>query len=574
MLALMCLFFIPLNLLADCFLRVEKPGSYDPALVNENAIAHISNFVEKVKPLPPGGIKMGDDCLYNVNIIEDNRGITVTVSGAKINGSGDSRLRGIDGFQQALLQAITKSDPDKLGSICSSYHTLMKDDCLDLGSADYSITSKKLSSNPVAAKKYKMALIFKKRGKPDKSAILFDEILKKYPGSLEAVYTQMNKMVQDLKNHRKNKIFHIGLFNSVLSINNVYRSTTLYNELKVGVLNWLFELVEEYKAKGRHHEELYNAVLIIKEQNIKTNLVDRLRQLAIQWQISMGEVELTKESSELLARKYFDNAERLGISDREAKSLNEKLKASGIRSLIRKGMRDEAEMAIVEWEVDDPHSSILIALKKEFDKPENMVTIPAGKIRNQWVESFNLDKYEVTNSEYLEFVKENKNFRKSNMTSNRNDKDYLKRWRDDLTFADEYNDVPVVFVSQIVAMAYCEWKNKRLPTDREWGLAAGEGKRNYPWGNQTPDETRANYKKGFMGSPMPGDSHPAGATPEGVLHMAGNVWEWTSTIKGKKGIARGGSYYDYEDVIHNENIKMTGDLPTYSSRFTGFRCAK
>jgi len=77
-----------------------------------------------------------------------------------------------------------------------------------------------------------------------------------------------------------------------------------------------------------------------------------------------------------------------------------------------------------------------------------------------------------------------------------------------------------------------------------------------------------------LGDPTPGDSHSAGATPEGVMHMAGNVWEWTSTIRKRKGIARGGCYYDKEDIFHNENKRMTGDPPNYSSRFTGFRCAK
>ncbi|MBU3914062.1 formylglycine-generating enzyme family protein, partial [bacterium] len=188
--------------------------------------------------------------------------------------------------------------------------------------------------------------------------------------------------------------------------------------------------------------------------------------------------------------------------------------------------------------------------------------------------SFHLDKYEVTNAEFLEFIMANPSFQKSQMTSNRNDLDYLKRWSGDQSFSSELKNIPVVFVSQIVAAAYCQWRGKRLPTDLEWSMAAGEGKRNYPWGNQPPNDKLANFDKGFLGDPTPGDSHPAGVTPEGVMHMAGNVWEWTSTIRGSKGIARGGCYFDKQDILHNENKRMTGDPPTYSSRFTGFRCAK
>ncbi len=517
--ALFVLFFAG-SLSAECFLRIEKAGSYDPVLVNENAIAHISNFIEKVNSIPSAGIREGEGCVYNVNIIEDDRGIIVTVSGDQMNSSGDSRLRGFDGFQQALLRAINKSKPEQLGRICNAYSALMKDECQRQTGADYSIASKRLPSNPVAAKKYKMALIFKKRGKPEKTALFFNEILKKYPGSLEAAYAQMHMMMQDVKSHQKKGHVNSRLLRSVLAINPAYRSTSLYSELKVGVLKWMIELVTKYKKRGQYHDELFKSIVMVKDQNIKTSLVENLRKLAIEWQVALGVVELTKADGSQTARKYFDNAEKLGISDREARLLNEKLKAAGIRAMMRKGQKDEAEMALVEWEVEDPESSVLIELKKEFDRPIDMVTIPSGKVKYQWVGSFNLDKYEVTNAQFLEFIKANPSFRKSKMTSDRNDLDYLKRWNGDRSFSSKYKTLPVVFVSQIVSAAYCEWKGKRLPTDLEWSMAAGKGKRNYPWGNQPPSKKLANFDKGIMGNPTHGESHPAGATPEGVMHMA------------------------------------------------------
>lgn len=567
--------FIAANGFADCFLRVEKPGSYDPELINENAVAHISNFAEMVKPLPPGGISVSEPCFYNVNISENDSGIIVTIRGKQINSSGNSRLRGLDGFQQAVLRAIAKSKPEQLNRICHAYPSLMKDDCSGVSTgADYSIITKKLNSNPVASKRYKMALIFKKRGKTDRTRQFFEEILKKYPNSLEAAFVQMHMMAEDLEQKQKNKQLDLHLLDSIQSINPAYKSTTMYSELKVDVIKWLLTLVREAKRKDRFDGDLYKGVQSYLSQNVTTKLSTSLRSESIEWMVNLGELELPKENGEASARIYFDNAVNLGISNREAKVLNDKVKAAGIRALMRKGLMDEAEMAIVEWEVEEANSSILIKLKKEFDRPENMVTIPAGKVRNRWVESFNLDKYEVTNNEFLEFVKANPQFGKGNVGLDVNDKDYLKRWKKNNTFPANIRNIPVVFVSQIVATAYCNWKDKRLPTDLEWGLAAGEGRRNYPWGNKPPTKDIANFGKGLLGAPLPGDSHPLGASPEGIMHMAGNVWEWTSTMKGRKAISRGGCYYDGAEILHNENKQLTTDLPTYSSRFSGFRCAK
>ena len=66
-----------------------------------------------------------------------------------------------------------------------------------------------------------------------------------------------------------------------------------------------------------------------------------------------------------------------------------------------------------------------------------------------------------------------------------------------------------------------------------------------------------------------------GATPEGVMHMGGNVWELTSTIaENGQAIARGGCYFDHAEYLHNKNRKLTTDPVIYSSRFMGFRCAQ
>jgi len=108
----------------------------------------------------------------------------------------------------------------------------------------------------------------------------------------------------------------------------------------------------------------------------------------------------------------------------------------------------------------------------------------------------------------------------------------------------------VTGVSWYEAAAYCRWLDTRLkrphgagevpcpvgselrlPTEAEWEFAAAgtEGRR-YPWGNDAPDKARANFNEAKVGAPSPVGVFPGDCTPEGVLDMAGNVWEWCRDV--------------------------------------------
>jgi formylglycine-generating enzyme len=87
---------------------------------------------------------------------------------------------------------------------------------------------------------------------------------------------------------------------------------------------------------------------------------------------------------------------------------------------------------------------------------------------------------------------------------------------------------PVVNVSWDEIQGFCAWARVRLPTDEEWERGArGVDGRLYPWGNEPPAPHHCNV--GFaVTDTQPVGSFPAGASPEGLLDMGGNVWEWTA----------------------------------------------
>jgi iron(II)-dependent oxidoreductase len=89
---------------------------------------------------------------------------------------------------------------------------------------------------------------------------------------------------------------------------------------------------------------------------------------------------------------------------------------------------------------------------------------------------------------------------------------------------------PAVEMTWYGARDYCGAVGKRLPSEAEREFAARGAKgRTYPWGNEPPDKQRANFSAGW-GKTVPVGTLTKGATPEGVLDLAGNVHEWTSSI--------------------------------------------
>jgi iron(II)-dependent oxidoreductase len=154
-----------------------------------------------------------------------------------------------------------------------------------------------------------------------------------------------------------------------------------------------------------------------------------------------------------------------------------------------------------------------------------------------------------------------------------------------------FENHPATEVTWAGALAYCTWRGARLPTEVEWEAAArGKEARPFPWGGAMPTPELAVIGLP-SGTTVPVGSRPKGATPEGLLDMAGSLLEWTSTLDrpypyraddgredpsapGER-IVRGGNYIfdDTPDKLVSWNRTVAYRNPATGHRQIGWRCA-
>jgi gamma-glutamyl hercynylcysteine S-oxide synthase len=151
--------------------------------------------------------------------------------------------------------------------------------------------------------------------------------------------------------------------------------------------------------------------------------------------------------------------------------------------------------------------------------------------------SFWMDKYPVTNSEFLKFIKAS-DYKPADTTN------YLRHWRDGKYIRGTGN-YPVVNISYEDAIEYAKCAGKRLPTEMEWQYAAqGTDGRIWPWGN----DFREDYCNIGKNELMPVNSWPKGCNQLRICDLTGNVWQMTNDLYSNGShrfiIIRGGSYFN------------------------------
>jgi formylglycine-generating enzyme required for sulfatase activity len=251
------------------------------------------------------------------------------------------------------------------------------------------------------------------------------------------------------------------------------------------------------------------------------------------------------------------------------------------------------------------HPSPMDVTGEMIDPKDGMVLvrIPAGEFpmgsadrasppHTVYLDDYWIDKTEVSNAQYAMCVAEGECTLPANNRSSLRESYYDNA---------EYADYPVIFVGWEQAATYCAWADRHLPTEAQWEKAArGTDGRIYPWGN-TFDGTLLNYcdascqnswkdgrfEDGYIETSPIGE-YPRGASPFGVLDMAGNVFEWVADWyapysqdyqanpigpdSGVERVMRGGAWGD--DVNQVRSDVRSNINPNNWMDFIGFRCAR
>lgn len=219
-----------------------------------------------------------------------------------------------------------------------------------------------------------------------------------------------------------------------------------------------------------------------------------------------------------------------------------------------------------------------------------------------FVKPFQISKYPVTESQYLQFVMDGGYSKKDYWCENgwrwkeREKLNHPKYWsetkysyekRINQTKQNVNTDLPMIHISHYEASAFCRWYGGRLPTETEFEyVATNGGKTVYPWGNDsTFDNCNINYKRYLS----PVNHYSGGENQKGVSQLIGNVWEWCEeeiypydgfTIDpvyremsypyfGFKKICKGGSFAVPDCLIHPRY--RNAQYPDCYQQFIGFR---
>jgi len=252
--------------------------------------------------------------------------------------------------------------------------------------------------------------------------------------------------------------------------------------------------------------------------------------------------------------------------------------------MARKKSEEKVPAQLITWEKDDKEMVYIPAGDFLMGSDENLDNeSPAHTVH---VDAFYIDRYPVTNEEYKRFVDATGHPAPCYDVTWAQPEGY--NWDpDERTPPEGKEKHPVVLVSWEDARAYAAWAGKRLPTEAEWERAArGTDGRRWPWGSEFVEGRCNTAESGVNGTTPVGQYSPAGDSPEKVVDMVGNVWEWTSSLfrpypydanDGRESreasgwrVLRGGSWFNDLDRARC-TARLDGDFLFFNN--VGFRCA-
>ncbi|MBL8154110.1 MAG: SUMF1/EgtB/PvdO family nonheme iron enzyme [Anaerolineae bacterium] len=204
------------------------------------------------------------------------------------------------------------------------------------------------------------------------------------------------------------------------------------------------------------------------------------------------------------------------------------------------------------------------------------------------LDAYKMSKYPVTNQQFQAFVTAVDGYSNPKWWESTPEMcEWHKQHPEPLDSKFAGDDYPRVNVCYFEAVAYCAWLSDKsgmkitLPTEQQWQRAAqGDSEYRYPWGNHF-DKTRCNTQEAAIRMTTPVNKYPLGASPYGVMDMAGNIWEWTQTNQMSQKangsspaphltyIVKGGSYMGSQERARNTfYFKLD---PVYRYHTIGFR---
>ncbi len=232
-----------------------------------------------------------------------------------------------------------------------------------------------------------------------------------------------------------------------------------------------------------------------------------------------------------------------------------------------------------------------------FGQSESMVKIEGGSYLPLYgteqevvVGDFLMDVTPVTNQDFLEFLQENPQWKKSQVRPLFADSNYLATWPSDDSYGANLPSAPVTMISWYAAKNYCEWLEMRLPTIDEWEYVA-MASATRPDGRQ-----EAGFQKTILGLYEAPNTYKneVGTTFRnywGVEDLHGLVWEWTMDFnsimiggESRKDSAGGGNLFcagaavgasDVKDYAAFMRYTFRGSVKAkYAVKNLGFRCVK